>query len=95
MNCILNFILIGGETGSEVCVTGKSEVANQYSVKIGDALGSAVNLPNRVVKTRSLIVLNRTVMPAILVECLFADSDDADKYNSEVIARKLMGNGYI
>jgi len=80
----------GGGSGPEVCVTGKSEVANQYAIKISDALASALNLPNRGVKTRSLIVLNRTVMPAILVECLFADSDDTEVYNAEVIARAIV-----
>ncbi|WP_343217243.1 hypothetical protein [Clostridium sp. YIM B02500] len=35
-------------------------------------------------------MLNRTVMPAILVECLFADSDDAEVYNDEVIARAIV-----
>jgi N-acetylmuramoyl-L-alanine amidase len=29
-------------------------------------------------------------MPAILVECLFADSSDADKYNPEVIAKAIV-----
>ena len=33
-------------------------------------------------------------MPAILVECLFADSDDAEKYNAEVIARAIV-NGLV
>jgi len=80
----------GGGTGPEVLVTGISELANQYAVKVTNALASTLNLPNRGVKTRSLIVLNKTVMPAILVECLFADSDDADKYNPEVIARAIV-----
>ncbi len=80
----------GGGSGPEVCVTGKSEVSNQYAAKVSNALDSALNLPNRGVKTRSLIVLNKTVMPAILVECLFADSDDADKYNPEAIARAIV-----
>ena len=84
----------GGGTGTEVCVTGKSEVANQYAAKICSSLASTLDLPNRGVKTRSLIVLNRTVMPAILIECLFADSDDADKYNSEAIARAIV-NGLV
>jgi len=80
----------GGGTGPECCVTEKSEVANQYATKISNSLASALNLLNRGVKTRSLIVLNRTVMPAILVECLFADSDDADVYDPEVIARAIV-----
>jgi N-acetylmuramoyl-L-alanine amidase len=80
----------GGGTGPEICVTGKSEVANQYAAKVSNALAGALNLPNRGVKTRNLIVLNQTVMPAILVECLFADSDDADVYNAGVIARAIV-----
>ena len=84
----------GGGTGPEVCITGKSEIANQYAAKISNALASSLNLYNRGVKTRSLIVLNRTVMPAVLVECLFADSSDADKYNPEVIARAIV-NGLV
>ncbi|BCZ47241.1 hypothetical protein psyc5s11_33080 [Clostridium gelidum] len=80
----------GGGIGPEVCVAGKSEVANQYAIKVSNALASSVNLPNRGVKTRSLIVLNKTVMPAILVECLFADSSDADVYDPEVIARAIV-----
>jgi N-acetylmuramoyl-L-alanine amidase len=84
----------GEGTGPEVCVTGKSEVANQYAAKVCNALASALNLPNRGVKRRSLIVLNRTIKPAILVECLFADSSDADKYNPEVIARAIV-NGLV
>ena len=84
----------GGGTGSEVCVTGKSEVANQYAAKVSQGLANALNLTNRGVKTRSLIVLNKTIMPAILIECLFADSSDADKYNPEVIARAIV-NGLV
>ncbi|MDR3597941.1 N-acetylmuramoyl-L-alanine amidase [Clostridium sp.] len=80
----------GGGTGTEVCVTGKSEVANEYAAKVTTSLSNALNLPNRGVKTRSLIVLNKTVMPAILVECLFADSDDANVYDPEVIARAIV-----
>jgi len=71
----------GGGTGHEICVTGKSEVANQYVAKVSASLANALQLTNRGVKTQGLIVLNRTFMPAILVECLFADSADADKYN--------------
>ena len=80
----------GGGTGPEICVTGKSEIANQYATKVSGSLANALNLTNRGVKTRSLIVLNKTIMPAILVECLFADSDDADVYNAEVIARAIV-----
>lgn len=78
------------ETGPEVLVFGKSEVANQYAVKVCNELSSALNLPNRGVKTRNFIVLSKTVMPAILVECLFADSYDAEVYNPEVIAKAIV-----
>jgi N-acetylmuramoyl-L-alanine amidase len=84
----------GGGTGPEVCVTGKSEVANQYAVKVCNALEGSLNLHNRGVKTRNLIVLNKTIMPAILVECLFADSEDVAVYNAEVIARAIV-NGLV
>ena len=84
----------GGGSGPEVCVTGKSDVASQYAAKVSNSLANALNLTNRGIKTRSLIVLNRTVMPAILVECLFADSSDAAVYNSEVIARAIV-NGLV
>ncbi|AVK51270.1 cell wall hydrolase [Clostridium sp. MF28] len=80
----------GGGSGPEVLAFGKSEVANQYAAKVCNELSSTLNLPNRGVKTRNLIVLNETIMPAILVECLFADSDDANKYNPEVIARAIV-----
>ena len=33
-------------------------------------------------------------MPAILVECLFADSSDAEKYNADIIARAIV-NGLL
>ncbi len=66
----------GGGTGPEVLVTGKSEVENQYAAKVCVALVGDLNLPNRGVKRSNMIVINETVMPVILVECLFADSDD-------------------
>lgn len=84
----------GGGTGPEVCVSEKSDIANQYAAKVSTSLANALQLNNRGVKTQGLIVLNRTVMPAILVECLFADSSDADKYNPEVIARAIV-NGLV
>lgn len=84
----------GGGTGTEVCVTDQSTVANQYAAKVCSSLSATLNIPNRGVKTQSLIVLNRTVMPAILVECLFADSSDSKKYNPEVIA-KAIGDGIV
>lgn len=80
----------GGGSGPEVLVSGKSALANQYAEKISRSLANTLNLKNRGVKTKKLIVLNKTIMPAILVECLFADSKDADKYNPDVIARAIV-----
>lgn len=79
----------GGGTGSEVFVTGHSPSANQYAAKISACLSGTLHIPNRGVKTQRLIVLNKTSMPAILIECLFADSSDSSKYNAEVIARAI------
>lgn len=79
----------GGGTGSEVLVTSHSAIANQYAAKICSSLSAALGISNRGVKTQNLIVLDKTSMPAILVECLFADSSDSNKYNAEVIARAI------
>lgn len=79
----------GGGTGTEVCITGKSDYARAYAEKVSESIANSLKLKNRGVKVRSLIVLNKTIMPAILVECLFADSDDAEKYNPEKIARAI------
>jgi N-acetylmuramoyl-L-alanine amidase len=76
----------GGGTGSEVYDTGLSPLADQYAEKVSDSLAATLNIPNRGVKKGNFIVLNRTTMPAILIECLFVDSEDADKYNPEIIA---------
>lgn len=79
----------GGGTGTEVCITGKSDYARVYAEKVSASISNSLNIPNRGVKIRSLIVLNRTIMPAILVECLFADSEDAEKYNPDKIAKAI------
>jgi len=79
----------GGGTGSEVYVTGLSPFANQYAEKVSNSLAKALSIPNRGVKNGNFIVLNRTTMPAILVECLFVDGEDADKYNPELIAEAI------
>lgn len=84
----------GGGSGPEVFVSGKSAIANQYAENISRSLANALNLKNRGVKTQKLIVLNKTIMPAILVECLFADSKDADVYDPKIIAKAIL-NGLI
>lgn len=79
----------GRGTGSEVLVTGHSASANQYAAKICSSLSGVLEIANRGVKTQNLIVLNKTSMPAILIECLFADSSDSSKYSAEVIAKAV------
>ncbi|ETJ20800.1 hypothetical protein Q604_UNBC18379G0004 [human gut metagenome] len=78
----------GGGTGTEVLITNMvdSPIAEKYAEKISKSVSSALGIRNRGVKKQSLIVLNKTSMPAILIECLFADSSDSEKYNAEVIA---------
>lgn len=80
----------GGGTGCEVLVTGHSAAANQYAAKICSSLSGALGIPNRGVKIQNIIVLNKTSMPAILIECLFADSSDSNKYNAEIIAGAIV-----
>ena len=80
----------GGGTGSEVFTISKSEIAKSAAKRISKSLSQKLGIPNRGVKRNNLIVLRKTVMPAILVECLFADSSDADKYNPDVIARAIV-----
>ncbi len=68
----------GGGTGSEVLTISKSDVARSVAERMSKSLSKALGIPNRGVKSNNLIVLKKTAMPAILVECLFADSSDAD-----------------
>lgn len=79
----------GGGTGTEVCITGKSDYARVYAEKVSISISNNLKIKNRGVKVQILIVLNKTIMPAILVECLFADSDDAEKYDPDKIAKAI------
>lgn len=80
----------GGGTGSEVLTISKSETARSAAERISKSLSQKLGISNRGVKSDNLIVLKKTVMPAILVECLFADSNDAEKYNADTIARAII-----
>jgi N-acetylmuramoyl-L-alanine amidase len=73
----------GGGRGSEVyAVSNAGKVMAQGVVNSICALGFA----NRGVKSNDYIVLTRTDMPAILIECCFVDSDeDAKLYNADKI----------
>lgn len=77
--------------GTEVCVgrgsTGeKVEMASRISNSIANALG----IEDRGVKEEGLIVLSRTNMKALLVECMFVDSNTPAKYDPDTIARAIV-----
>lgn len=75
--------------GAEVCVTGKSSIANEYATRVCNNLSNALKIDNRGLKIESLIVLNKTSMPAILIECMFVDCINPNIYNADDIAKAI------
>lgn len=76
--------------GAEVCISStNSEVENMAS-KVSEKVSVALGIENRGVKRENLIVLKRTFMKAILVECMFVDGDNPNRYNADVIARAIV-----
>lgn len=73
----------GGGTGTEVWHYPGSS-AEQYAESVSAELASALGLRNRGAKaTTGLYVLNRTTMPAILIEVCFVDTEqDADAWHA-------------
>ena len=73
----------GGGTGTEVWYHEGSS-AESYAESVSAELASALGLRNRGPKaTMGLYVLNRTTMPAILVEVCFVDTEqDADAWHA-------------
>lgn len=73
----------GGGTGTEVWHYPGSS-AESYAESVSAELASALGLRNRGAKaTTGLYVLNRTTMPAILIEVCFVDTEqDADAWNA-------------
>lgn len=73
----------GGGTGTEVWHYPGSS-AESYAESVSAELASALGLRNRGAKaTTGLYVLNRTTMPAILIEVCFVDSEaDADAWHA-------------
>ena len=73
----------GGGTGTEVWHYPGSS-AESYSESVSSELASALGLRNRGAKaTTGLYVLNRTTMPAILIEVCFVDTEqDADAWHA-------------
>ncbi|NFG59886.1 LysM peptidoglycan-binding domain-containing protein [Clostridium botulinum] len=79
----------GGGRGSEaLCLTGG--IAEKVGNYVLNEL-SNIGFYNRGVKDRrDLFVINQTVMPALLVECAFCDSEnDMNGYNAESIANAI------
>lgn len=73
----------GGGTGTEVWHYPYS-IAETCAREVSRELASALGLPNRGAKsTTGLYVLNRTEMPAILIEVCFVDTEqDADAWHA-------------
>lgn len=73
----------GGGTGTEVWYHEGSSAAS-YAESVSSELSAALGLRNRGPKaTTGLYVLNRTTMPAILVEVCFVDTErDADAWRA-------------
>jgi len=82
--------------GAEVCVSSQDSEVNAMALSVATSLSNTLGIDNRGVKTESLIVLKRTSMKAILVECMFVDAKDTSIYNADVIAKAiaegLLGN---
>jgi N-acetylmuramoyl-L-alanine amidase len=75
--------------GTEVCVNSVNGTAAVYAQRIVDRLSGALNIDNRGLKEERLIVLRRTDMPAILVECMFVDANNVNNYDPDIIAKAI------
>lgn len=82
----------GGGTGSEVVVSPKTgSYAREIAARVSRNIANTLNFRDRGVKESNLIVLNKTNMPAILVECCFVDNSiDFEKYNPDKIATAIV-----
>lgn len=77
--------------GAEVCVNyGASGEVTAMASRISASLANTLGIDDRGVKEENLIVLKRTSMRAILIECMFVDCDNPDKYNADTIARAIV-----
>lgn len=80
----------GNPSGVEVLIHSNNSSARKYAERVCDRISRALNIPNRGVKVQRLIVLSRTNMPAMLVECHFVQPHDAALYNADTIARSIV-----
>lgn len=77
--------------GCEVLTTSSSSLAKNTADSICKALSASLQITNRGIKNNSVIVLSHTNMPAILVECMFVDGENAnERYDAEVIANAIV-----
>lgn len=75
--------------GSEVCICSNNTEVQEMADRVSTSISGALSIDNRGVKRENLIVLKRTNMKAILVECMFVDCNDPSKYNPDVIAKAI------
>lgn len=75
--------------GVEVCVNSASGNTSNVAQRVVDRLSNVLNIDNRGLKEEKLIVLRKTNMPAILVECMFVDTNNINNYNADVIAKAI------
>ena len=77
--------------GCEVLTTSNSQLARSSAKNICEYLSSSLGITNRGIKNKSVIVLSHTNMPAILVECMFVDGENADsRYDANKIANAIV-----
>lgn len=81
----------GGGTGVEVLVpSNASSSTKTIAEKICNKISQDFSYPNRGVKTRSLVIFSNAKVPAILIECGFVDSKDADLYDPIKYANSIV-----
>ncbi len=81
----------GGGTGAEVFTTSGSKAATT-AAEVSKCIADRLKITNRGHKTSSgLYVLNRTSMPAMLIEVCFVDSQtDYNAYNAQAVAEAIV-----
>lgn len=81
----------GGGTGSEVLVNkNTSQNTKNVAARVSSAIATEMGFRDRGVKESGVIVLTKTVMPALLIECCFVDSSDGYIYDAEKLANGIV-----
>lgn len=77
----------GGGTGVEVLIPSTSSAyTKSIASSICSKISKAFNYTNRGVKEKKLVIFDNAQMPAILIECGFVDSSDANIYDANKYA---------